>query len=165
MFTLDRVGRYGIRLSGVVVITSALIALTLLSPAEAARRSTVVAAGHVTIQAVSKTTGKLTKTRIPSWVVRVATHDKWALHNAAGKLTGYVRGLKVSSGYYVADATSINISNQGQALSTGAPHNVWVLLMVAPHQGQFSKITGNEVINAYTRQVMENAFFANVASK
>ena len=96
------------------------------------------------------------------WVASVADSQKWLVSTPGGQSI-QVRGLEVTAAYYVANATSVKIFNEGHYSSPGAPQDVWIVVIEAPPQAGFSAISGNAVINASTRQAVEGDFFATFA--
>ncbi|MGH7692954.1 MAG: hypothetical protein ACREOA_09615 [Candidatus Dormibacteria bacterium] len=147
------------------VAVTLLLTLTPQRPSTGLTRSVVTAPGHIKIEALAASSGRLTSDRVPNWVVAVATAQKWAITNPSGQPAGQVTGLEVTAGYYVADATLVKIFDEGQYQTPNQPQDVWVVVIEAPPQSGFSAISGNAVINAATRQVVESDFFATLAPK
>lgn len=148
---------------GVAAIALALV-LILAPTAQPAglTRSSVIAPGKVKIEAVFRGQGRLASSPVPNWVASVADSQKWLVSTPGGQSI-QVRGLEVTAAYYVANATSVKIFNEGHYSSPGAPQDVWIVVIEAPPQAGFSAISGNAVINASTRQAVEGDFFATLA--
>ncbi|MGC2192398.1 MAG: hypothetical protein WA751_08705 [Candidatus Dormiibacterota bacterium] len=151
---------------GVAVIAAALVfALAFRHQAPGSDRSYVVGPGKVRIEAVSTSQGRLTSDQVPDWVESAAASLKWQVQSPSGTPSGQVTGLEITAGYYIANATSVKIYNEGRYSSPGQPQDLWIVVIEAPPQSGYSSITGNAVINASTRQVVETDFFATIAPK
>jgi hypothetical protein len=148
-----------------VIAVALVFALAVRHQAPVSDRSYVVGPGKVRIEAVSTSQGRLTSDQVPAWVESAAASLKWQVQGSSGQPSGQVTGLQATAGYYIANATSVKIYDEGQYSSPGQPQDLWIVVIEAPPQSGFASITGNAVINASTRQVVETDFFATIAPK